>query len=308
MKQAEKGNWQILGAGAQGLLWAARLGQAGVSVTLRLQPERAALQQIHYLHGECQQTVPAHSLPLTQRLPAWGLLVTVKATDLATALTAYLADNPAPTLLVLLQNGIGAEAIARERLPAATVIWLGTSTHGSFRRGPDAVVHAGEGGIWLGPGRGALTSPEHAAALSLLKRSELQVSWDDHIATRLWHKLAINSCINPLTALLNCRNGELLHNATARHWLPLLAQEAAAVCSAEGHPISAEQLLQRVDAIATATADNYNSMQQDFSQARRTEIAFITGTLLQTAARHQLPAPHHAEMLTRVEQRRRFGV
>ena len=308
MKQAEKGNWQILGAGAQGLLWAARLALAGVPVCLRRKPGQAPLLAVHYQHGDQRHTVAVASASVDQPLPAWGLLVTVKATDVETALRDYLAANPAPALVVLLQNGIGAEAIARPLLPASTVIWLGTSTHGSFRRGADEVVHAGDGGIWLGPGRGELAYEEQQAALALLQRSGLQVSWDERIATRLWHKLAINSCINPLTALLNCRNGELLHNATARHWLPLLAQEAAAVCTAEGHPISAEQLQQQVDAIATATADNYNSMQQDFWQARRTEIAFITGTLLQTAARHQLPAPHHAEMLTRVEQRRTFGV
>lgn len=301
-------HWQILGAGSQGLLWAASLQQAGTPTTLLQRAGAAPFDQVLYeRNGECS-TIPAQTRAIGAPGPLDRLLVTVKATELVTALRDCLRTGQRPTLVVLLQNGIGAELIAREQLPPDTVIWLGTSTHGSFRRSPHHVVHAGAGVIWLGPGRGELPAAMHDALLASLTASQLDVQWDPAIQTRLWHKLAVNSCINPLTALLNCRNGELLLLPLARHWLPLLATEAAAVVSAEGHPLSAADLLARVEQIANATAGNYNSMQQDYQQHRPTEIAFITGSLLRAAATHGLQLPHHAELLTRVQQRQAFGV
>lgn len=306
MKQAQKGNWQILGAGSQGLLWAASLARAGESVTLLRRDAGATAETIQYDAPTGQANYPVTSAALTAVTPNTHVLVTVKATELTAALPA-LAPH-APRLVVLLQNGIGAEAIARQCLPEATVIWLGTSTHGSFRKARNHVVHAGLGGIWLGPGRGALASAEHGNCLMQLQRSDLDVQWDERILARLWRKLAVNSCINPLTALLNCRNGELLQSPLARHWLPVLADEAAAVLQADGLPLTATELLAEVERIANATAANYNSMQQDYQQHRPTEIRFITGALLTAAARHGLSAPHHAELLQRVEQRQPFGV
>lgn len=309
MKQASKGNWHVLGAGAQGLLWAAALAETQQAVCLLDKPGREPLSTVNYQEGESAQRVIAvtsQSLPLPAE--ARRLLVTVKATDLEYALRALGPHVDALELVVLLQNGIGAEAIARDCLPATTVIWLGTSTHGSFRTARNAVVHAGAGGIWLGPGRGQLPAERHQAALASLQQTWLNVHWDEQIQARLWHKLAINSCINPLTALLNCRNGELLQHPLAAHWLPALAGEAAAVLTAIGHGLSSAELLQRVRSIAEQTASNYNSMQQDYLQQRPTEIAFITGSLLRAAAAHGLPLPHHAELLTRVQQRQAFGV
>lgn len=302
MKQAEKGNWHILGAGAQGLLWAAAFTRAGVPATLIQRANASPLTELTYEQSAQRQLLTVRS----QRGASADtnqVLVTVKSTDIAQALTELVTGAPEVELVVLLQNGLGAEAIARRLLPEQTVIWLGTSTHGSFRRSANHVVKAGTGGIWLGPGRGSLPAAEQAAALASLQITDLNVQWDNAIATRLWHKLAANACINPLTALLNCRNGELLSLPQAQRWLPALAAEAAAVISAEGHPLSAADLLATVQALAQATAGNYNSMQQDYHAGRETEIGFITGTLLAAAQRHGLAAPHHAELLTRVQQR-----
>lgn len=305
-------NWYILGAGAQGLLWGSALTQAGVAATLlmRREPPGAECELILERHGRCQPLRMACAGVASQALAPAGalqrLLVTVKATDVETALNALGDSRATLQLVVLLQNGLGAEAIARRLLPEQTVIWLGTSTHGSFRRSANHVVKAGTGSIWLGPGRGSLPAAAQAAALASLQATELNVQWDDAIATRLWHKLAANACINPLTALFDCRNGELLSLPQAQRWLPALAAEAAAVISAEGHSIGAAELLTSVQTLAQATAGNYNSMQQDYHAGRTTEIGFITGTLLAAAQRHGLAAPHHAELLTRVQQRQPF--
>jgi len=301
-------NWHILGAGAQGLLWASALSQTGNTATLLVRPEADEGPRPLTLERDGnEQTLTIARVRSDRANQLSQLLVTVKAPDLADALSALTPSYDQLRLVVLLQNGLGAEAIARRLLPETTVIWLGTSTHGSFRRSPNHVVHAGQGAIWLGPGRGHLRDAEQAAALASLQATALNVGWDDAIQGRLWQKLLVNACLNPLTALLDCRNGELLSHPLARQWLPLLAAEAAAVASAEGWPTEPAALLTRVDALATATAGNFNSMQQDFKHQRPTEIAFITGALINAAARHGLALPHHCELLERIEQRRPFA-
>lgn len=302
-------NWHILGGGAQGLLWAAALTEAGVPASLLLRPGSQDGPRLLTLERAGRSlAVAVAGAAVDHAASVQRLLLTVKAPDVESALLALAPSYPSLRLVVLLQNGLGAEAIARRLLPDDTVIWLGTSTHGSFRRSAEHVVQAGAGGIWLGPGRGTLPAAEHAAALASLQASALNVQWDDAIATRLWHKLAVNACINPLTALLNCRNGELLSHPIAQRWLPPLAAEAAAAATAAGHAIDANSLLARVSAIAEATAANYNSMQQDYHQHRQTEIDFITGSLIDAASRNGVPVPHHRELLTRIHQRQSDGL
>ncbi len=309
MNDSRKGNWHILGAGSQGLLWAAALQEAGIPVCLLLRTPPATPTLA--IQVETEGCLRQHEIACAHVSAAGDcrqLLVTVKATDVHAALTALGPARQTLERVVLLQNGIGVEAIARALLPATTALWLGTSTHGSFRRTPTHMVRAGIGEIWLGPGSGqAALSAADQAALASLQRSALAVHWDTDIQRRLWQKLLVNACLNPLTALLDCRNGDLLTLPLARQWMPALAEEAAAVASAEGMPTTPAELLTRVEAIARATAANFNSMQQDFHHGRLTEIAFITGALLLAAERHGLALPHHRELLARIEERRPFA-
>jgi 2-dehydropantoate 2-reductase len=103
----------------------------------------------------------------------------------------------------------------------------------------------------------------------------LNCTWQTNVEALLWRKAAINSCINPLTALLNCRNGELLVNPIAQQWLPQLIDEIAAISSHSAWLLKINELTALVSDTCQITAANYSSMQQDFHNGRKTEIDAI---------------------------------
>jgi 2-dehydropantoate 2-reductase len=124
--------------------------------------------------------------------------------------------------------------------------------------------------------------------------------WDNHLSQALWNKLAINCCINPLTAKLNSKNGELdtpLHLAT----IETLSQEIAQVMLAEGLEAKAKVIFERVKEVIKATSDNYSSMQQDVFHQRRTEIDYISGYLIRCAKLHGLAVPTNEHLYHQIK-------
>ena len=107
----------------------------------------------------------------------------------------------------------------------------------------------------------------------------------------LWEKMVINAAINPLTALLNARNGALLDHPESRALLHRLATEAAAVARAEGYGDD-DNAAAAVERACEATRDNISSMLQDIRNKKETEIEAISGEIMRRAARRGVPAPN----------------
>ena len=102
-------------------------------------------------------------------------------------------------------------------------------------------------------------------------------------------KLAVNCVINPLTALSDCTNGEILYSFSFTRVMRLLLFEISAVICAlpelQGIPgiedrFSPERLRRLVVNIASNTAKNHSSMQQDINQRRLTEIEYFNGWIV----------------------------
>lgn len=143
--------------------------------------------------------------------------------------------------------------------------------------------------------------------------SSLETHWvpiaDMH--RRLLHKLVINSCINPLTALLGCRNGHLFGNPPAHQIIRSVCAEAAAILSAHAqeeretarngnrvpNPPTAKALETQVIRVARVTAANMSSMLQDVQRRRPTEIDFINGYMSRLGAKYGVPTPSNDMLL-----------
>ena len=99
-------------------------------------------------------------------------------------------------------------------------------------------------------------------------------------------KLAVNATINPITALLDSRNGAVLYNYAITRAMRLLLAEISLVfrslpeLAALPNTLTrfgAERLETLVVGVAYRTRENVSSMCADVRAGRRTEVEFING-------------------------------
>ncbi|MFA5678906.1 MAG: 2-dehydropantoate 2-reductase [Pseudomonas sp.] len=280
----------ILGGGSVGLLWAARFAQAGVQCRLILRtPQAAAEWQARDNRLILEQQGTRHALQVPCELadapsPIHHLIVATKAWA-----TAEAVDQIAPRLrdssqLLLLQNGLGSQQAVSAGFPAQQVLYASV-TDGAWKRAANHVVWAGIGQTLIGD-----PHPRPAPAwLSLLSQANIVWQWESDILTVLWLKLAVNCAINPITALHDCPNGEVVERA-GQSFAPLLA-ELHALLTSQGVHMSLAELQQRILQVIQTTAANSSSMRQDLRAGRRTEIDFILGHAYRTARREGLSTP-----------------
>ncbi len=282
----------IVGPGALGLLFAQALSKAmRVAVVARC-PERARELRAGVMVGEATfhpEAFGPESAPRAERI-----LILVKAPHTAVAANAAAAMDPRAVLS--LQNGL-VEDILRNALPGVRAA-QGVTSVPAYRDGA-RIVPGGRGETLVPPGFDDFVEALRSAGF------EARVEPDIRRARLL--KLLVNACINPLTAVHGVRNGELLDPRFAAA-LRDLASEAAAVLRHEGVALEADAALDRVLAVARATAGNRSSMLQDLEAGRETEIGFITGALIGMAARHGVPLPTHQALYAKFHRRARSGV
>jgi 2-dehydropantoate 2-reductase len=280
--------WHVLGAGSLGGLWAARLARAGLPVRLILR-DQATLTRYRAAGGLTlveDGRASLHPIPAETahgEAPIRRLLLACKAYDAEEAAAALAPRLTPGAELILLQNGLGSQAAVAAHLPRARCLFA-SSTEGAFREGDFSVVFAGRGHTWLGV-PGERRAPDW---LGELQTAGIPHEWSADILAKLWHKLALNCAINPLTVLHDCRNGGL------RDWpeeVAGLCVELAELLHAVGQGEAAADLHQEVLRVIDGTAANYSSMHQDVARGRRTEIAYLLDHACREAERLHLHVP-----------------
>lgn len=283
----------IVGTGALATLFAARLGAAGIHVSM-LGTWQEGIQALN-THGArwtdgdgSEHSVPVRAINLPQEVRgARFALVLVKAWQTERAAHQLAECLAADGMAVTLQNGIGNREILARDLGADRVA-LGVTTTGATLLGPGRVRPGGEGVLSLE--RNPALGPVEAA----LRSAGFPVESVPDAESLAWGKLVINAAINPLTALLRVPNGTLLERPEARHLMADLAQEVAAVARAEGIRLPFENPVERVEEVARKTAANHSSMLQDVLRGAPTEIDAICGAVAQRGKNAGVPTPVNA--------------
>jgi 2-dehydropantoate 2-reductase len=276
----------VLGSGALATLFAARLSASGCEVTvLASWPEGLRALQEHgaRLEGQAVFPVRATAQP-ADCLGAELALVLVKSWQTERA-ARQLADCLAPDGVALtLQNGLGNAETLAGTLGGRRVA-RGVTTLGATLLGPGRVRPGGEGSVSLE--RRAGLAPLEAA----LRRSGFEVHVAADVESLIWSKLVVNAAINPLTALLQVKNGELLERPPARQLMGELARETAAVARARGVALQFRNPERAVEHVARRTAGNISSMLQDVLRGAPTEIEAINGAIVRLGKQGGVETP-----------------
>ncbi|NOJ16538.1 2-dehydropantoate 2-reductase [Vibrio jasicida] len=287
-------NILILGPGAVGSLWATKFKLAGHNVSLWGRSSNS--EQLLQLDDNSAISFSNQHIPSVRNADL--IVVTVKAWQVETAIEPLLPYINTDTIIMLMHNGMGTAQLIETKLADNPLI-VATTTHGAYKPSKEHVLHTGQGNTQLGGfnAKGA----QCGFLAEVMNHAFPEVNWNPNINAALWTKLAINCAINPLTAIHQCKNGELADPEFASE-LASITHELVEVMNTEQIKVDFDSLHTTIMQVVNATAANYSSMRQDVFHQRRTEIDFITGYLLKAAEKHHISTPENAKLYQRIKQ------
>jgi cytidyltransferase-like protein len=109
----------------------------------------------------------------------------------------------------------------------------------------------------------------------------------------IWQKLMINSAINPLTALLRVRNGELEHLPAAQSIIESVIKEVNFVYAStvqSDRPLPANSVASVMD-VVSRTKENTSSMLKDILAGKESEVEQILGHICRVGQANHIPTP-----------------
>lgn len=309
----------VVGGGSIGLLYGAKLAEAGADVTIwtRSEEQAALLEaqgiRLVELGGTSERLIRVRSIwsehssdqkrlsnkNLQEAGYRWVML-TVKQTDLNDRLIASLVTitsgrEEGHTAVVCLQNGTGHLERIHNRLPNMP-LFAAVTTEGAKRLDSRSVEHTGKGQLWLGEWTGngrkqdqSLDIPQKML-VSMLQSAGFTSYLSNDLDNRIFNKLLINAVINPLTAIFDVENGELPSHPTRLRLMRDLYAETEMVLVKAGMSMP-EDGLQLILDVCKQTSRNISSMLSDIRAGRATEIDAINGGVAKLAEKHGLQAP-----------------
>ncbi|MBP1992810.1 ketopantoate reductase family protein [Paenibacillus eucommiae] len=297
----------IVGAGSLGLLFAAKLSSVATSIEVITRTGmQAEVLRREGISIEKEEVVPASKFTIVSyedkesksgeeavESPLDFLLLTVKQTAIDDELLSWIRNRISKkTTVVCFQNGVGHEEKLLGCIHADQLL-LAVTTEGAKRSGASKVAHTGRGTTDLGFSRDVLPKEQlntQKIFAGLLEKAGFAVSLSKNMNTKVWSKLIISSVINPLTAILQIQNGQLLHSSASQELMLDLYQEGMTVAKAK-HIELPDDLWEKLQLVCEKTAENQSSMLQDLLHHRSTEIESINGSLLRMAEQLKLELP-----------------
>jgi 2-dehydropantoate 2-reductase len=294
----------VWGGGSLGLLWAARLAALYPETVLvtRTREQADAVRnkgiRVIGLDGKVER-IPVQAVESDQATASFDvIMLMVKQRDFTSAFHQAISACTPDGVIVCWQNGVGHDAVVKET-NHTQVVYGAVTTEGAWRESMTAVRHTGAGKTWMGP---LLEKREdHPSSLqSLIVQVDRQwcpVALVDDIQPLIWKKVIINSVINPLTALLEVKNGELLRLKGAGALIRSALEEGVAVVRAKGFRWEVDDIFHEVEVVCEKTATNRSSMYQDVMRGHVTEIDWINGGIVKEGCAHGIPTPIHETLM-----------
>ena len=190
------------------------------------------------------------------------------------------------TLVMSLQNGLDnleriEKYVNRDKIIACT------TTHGVVFSKPGFIKHTGVGKTVLG----TITKGNEQNSKSiakLLSEAGIKTTISEDIIKEIWIKAIVNSSINPLTSLFNCKNGYLLENPILENILEKICEESTCIAEAYGIDVTSSSMIKKTKEVVRDTYENHSSMLQSIMQGKKTEINSINRVLVGIGKKHKI--------------------
>jgi len=268
-----------------------------------------------------------------------NLIVGTKAPDALPQVDRLRRYLDGSSTVAFVQNGMnrlwppnGAMYNSKRFPPQQHPSWIVcVTTHGVTSLGAFKSAHASPADVAMGP---VLLNPKTQSESEFLMDQILRAP---HLAARkvatcaLWvlqlEKLVVNSTINPMTALLRCKNGLLFSRpgGNSERVMDLLVAEASLVLQALVQDNSSREILADAESFSSTQSallarfsfsqlramlrhvgekvkDNTSSMLQDVTSGKQTEIREFNGWFVEMAEYLGVEAPNHKMICELVEK------
>lgn len=230
----------IIGSGAMGCYYGARMAQHGHDVNFLM---RSDLEHVREHGLTIRSCAGDFSLPEvqtfgnTREIGPCDLVFVALKTTANDSLTELLPPLLHPgTVLVTLQNGLGNEDRLAD-LHRADQVLGGVCFVCINRTGPGVIDHISDGDVALGEFAGAPLERTHAIC-ALLNECEIPSRVEDSLAVVRWKKLVWNIPFNGLAiAGGGITTADILGDPALAARARVLADEAVAAAAALGHPL-----------------------------------------------------------------------
>jgi 2-dehydropantoate 2-reductase len=283
----------VVGAGATGGYFGARLAQAGRDVTFLVRPRRAAALQERGLRlvglGEPEVITP--NLVTADRIsePYDLVLLSVKATALDQALDDMAPAVGEHTAIIPFLNGMAHLDTLNARFGQQRVLG-GVVIVATTVNDEGDIVRLGPGGsMTIGEQNGTTTRLRDIE--NALGDANFDLATADDIVARMWQKWIFIATTSATICLMRGTVGDVMAVPGGDTLGPAMLDEAAATAAAAGYPAPVEwtdMIRQRVTAKGSPGT---TSLYRDLINGAHTEVEQILGDLVARAAALSVPVP-----------------
>lgn len=279
----------IVGAGATGGAFGARLQEAGRDVTYLVRPRRAATLRrngMRFISPSGEQTFPVQTLISGEETLSFDLvLITVKAVGLESAIADLRPCIHPETVIVPILNGMAHLPVLEQAFPGQVVGGLAkivaTLDGDAVRQITDLTV------LTIG------TLDEQRSIddiAEVLRVPGIHLTISQNILGELWEKWAfiaaagIICCLfrGPIGRIIDAGGLGAIHDAIA---------ETEAVAAAAGHPVSDKAHAHTLNLLAAEGSAFTSSLYRDLIAGLPNEAEHILGQLAAEARRLAVPTP-----------------
>jgi 2-dehydropantoate 2-reductase len=284
----------VIGAGATGGYFGARLAQAGRDVTFLLRPGRAAAVRANGIRLTGQgpdEVVPAPVVTAGEIDGPYDLvLLTVKNGALESAMDDMAPAVGPGTLILPFLNGMSHLDRLNQRFGVSAVLGGVVIIATTVNQQGDIVRLAPQASLTTGA-QPSPTPPDAIGLAAVLDVPGFDFALSTDILADMWSKWVFIATLGAFTCLMRGAVGEIVAQPGGDQLGPAFVAEATAIASANGYPIADAQVGNTTATVTKAGSNLTSSMYRDVVDGHPTESDYILGDLVARGQKHGLESP-----------------
>ena len=284
----------VLGAGAIGGYFGARIHAAGGDITFLVRPARAAQLRENGLKVSSPfgdlQLAPKVLTRETLNEPFDVIILSCKTYDLDSAMDAIAPAVGERSVILPLLNGVRHIDTLTARFGAAHA--LGGVAFISVMLAPNGDIRHLHQRHRLVPG--SLTTPSSAwlpPLATLLAASGIEFVLSDRVEQAMWDKIVLLATLAGSTCSMRASIGDIMNTLAGADYVTGLLAECAETAVACGHAVADEQLVAYRKQLTEPGSGLMASMLRDVERGGETEADHILGDLVSRAQAKGVATP-----------------